>query len=913
MKNKKCRPSFLRKYCKKVMAVSSMVVLTLLVGVYGTPMSDELGASVVNTTNYSAGVDQMVEFEFIYDTYSDGSGFTTVVNGGSCSVTVVEGDGENNPNCPNSMIYTGGLTAVTKTELMNFCLTLVYSGVVITNPPEASDNIRFTATTPESGTPTFSSESGFTTVTIQEGADPTSEVWTVATDGAAKKHLYTESVGSASGTCYDYLGAGDDFTADCITTLDAAFSAEYTFVDNETSFTVSRDDAEFTLTETVTDFNSPTFAFTVGDIPSSPVRAGDIFVINSTSDSGDYNSANMVYEYDRDGTSINGTTGTLTWDTTGLASATYTINGFYKNDTISATDSFSVEVKQGPTATFSHEANGLDIDFTDTSISDYAITDWDWDFNNDAVIDSTLQNPSHTFSESGNYPVKLTVTDTQGWTSNTTTIIPASTKEPPTLTCNTDYTNVWIGDPLTYTYTTTLGDYLENELEEVITYNSGSAVAMASPHTIDTTAFSAGSQGVGLENRVIANPLITGSYTDTINMVNFSVAYSCSADGLDISCTANITASEAYTIDEWTFDGVSGGSDTTAVFTASDTGNVAVVLKVTDIVGQKTTSGDIAVVDDGSINYFIYGEYFGDIFEDKKDVTVCVFKETNLEDLNLISFEVSVISLGSCPEGATNLKLAGEYVGMGVYRGGKVIAAINENKDVTGLYGLGDGGLWEKMNKTGDTWNMRRRVGVADAGEMHGAGGQLGTMEISCRGARSGNMIYEGTMNVEGFEAGGGVMSVGGGGDEGEVAFSVGGGGDEGEVAFSLSAIDKPTSMSINCDVYSTTNLELSLFVTGTLPAENASAILSIFHSNLSGTINSQFVEFINVSFKNVSGNVKSIPGHGSADAEPGKTIENSEQNQNTENNKLGFGNILGGRLFTQFTNLIKDIFGDKR
>ena len=141
----------------------------------------------------------------------------------------------------------------------------------------------------------------------------------------------------------------------------------------------------------------------------------------------------------------------------------------------------------------------------------------------------------------------------------------------------------------------------------------------------------------------------------------------------------------------------------------------------------------------------------------------------------------------------------------------------------------------------------------------------------------------------------------------------MGGGGDEGEVAFSLSAIDKPTSMSINCDVYSTTNLELSLFVTGTLPAENASAILSIFHSNLSGTINSQFVEFINVSFKNVSGNVKSIPGHGSADAEPGKTIENSEQNQNTENNKLGFGNILGGRLFTQFTNLIKDIFGDKR
>ncbi|MEJ2105639.1 MAG: T9SS type A sorting domain-containing protein [Ignavibacteriaceae bacterium] len=38
-----------------------------------------------------------------------------------------------------------------------------------------------------------------------------------------------------------------------------------------------------------------------------------------------------------------------------------------------------------------------------------AINSWQWDFNNDGTIDATDQNPSYTYSQLGNYSVKLIV------------------------------------------------------------------------------------------------------------------------------------------------------------------------------------------------------------------------------------------------------------------------------------------------------------------------------------------------------------------------------------------------------------------------------------------------------------------------------------------------------------------------
>ncbi|OPY29364.1 MAG: PKD domain protein [Methanocella sp. PtaU1.Bin125] len=51
----------------------------------------------------------------------------------------------------------------------------------------------------------------------------------------------------------------------------------------------------------------------------------------------------------------------------------------------------------------------LTVQFTDGSLG--GIDVWEWDFNNDGIYDSTLQNPSYTYTAKGKYSVKLRVSN----------------------------------------------------------------------------------------------------------------------------------------------------------------------------------------------------------------------------------------------------------------------------------------------------------------------------------------------------------------------------------------------------------------------------------------------------------------------------------------------------------------------
>jgi PKD repeat protein len=53
----------------------------------------------------------------------------------------------------------------------------------------------------------------------------------------------------------------------------------------------------------------------------------------------------------------------------------------------------------------------LAVQFTDISVN---VTSWAWDFNNDGAVDSTEQNPVHTYNEADTYSVNLTVTNEGG-------------------------------------------------------------------------------------------------------------------------------------------------------------------------------------------------------------------------------------------------------------------------------------------------------------------------------------------------------------------------------------------------------------------------------------------------------------------------------------------------------------------
>jgi len=54
----------------------------------------------------------------------------------------------------------------------------------------------------------------------------------------------------------------------------------------------------------------------------------------------------------------------------------------------------------------------MQVEFTDETYANPQVHSWFWDFNNDGIVDSQEQNPTHTFETKGNYTVKLvTVSD----------------------------------------------------------------------------------------------------------------------------------------------------------------------------------------------------------------------------------------------------------------------------------------------------------------------------------------------------------------------------------------------------------------------------------------------------------------------------------------------------------------------
>ncbi|GAB4314044.1 MAG: hypothetical protein Kow00127_05170 [Bacteroidales bacterium] len=76
-------------------------------------------------------------------------------------------------------------------------------------------------------------------------------------------------------------------------------------------------------------------------------------------------------------------------------------------DAVTLLADFTADIVTGPVP--------LEVHFTDLSTGD--ITEWQWDFENDGIVDSWEQNPVHTYDEPGLYSVSLTVGN--GTASNT--------------------------------------------------------------------------------------------------------------------------------------------------------------------------------------------------------------------------------------------------------------------------------------------------------------------------------------------------------------------------------------------------------------------------------------------------------------------------------------------------------------
>lgn len=140
------------------------------------------------------------------------------------------------------------------------------------------------------------------------------------------------------------------------------------------------------------------------------VTVNDLSYVVGTS-----NITGWAWDFDGDGL-VDDTTQTPSAYTY-LTSGTYNLQLVVWNNGCTDTATVVITVNEMPTAGFSFNnvCFGSLVNFTDTSNANGGvITNWNWDFQNNGIVDNTNQNPTHGYPNSGNFNVELMVKTSAG-------------------------------------------------------------------------------------------------------------------------------------------------------------------------------------------------------------------------------------------------------------------------------------------------------------------------------------------------------------------------------------------------------------------------------------------------------------------------------------------------------------------
>ncbi|WP_155396543.1 PKD domain-containing protein [Methanosarcina barkeri] len=221
-----------------------------------------------------------------------------------------------------------------------------------------------------------------------------------------------QSTGSPTSWLWDF---GDNSTA-----TEQNVSHTYTSAGNYTvNLTVSNADGSDSEVKTeyiVVSESLP--GAPVADFAATPTSGDAPLTVNFT-DASTGNISSYAWDFDNDGT-VDSTeqNPVYTYSTIGNYTVNLTVANVDGNDSEVKTDYIVVSesLPGAPVANFTaNRTSGtapLDVQFTDASTGN--ISSYAWDFDNDGNVDSTEQNPIHTYTAAWNYTVNLTVTNEAG-------------------------------------------------------------------------------------------------------------------------------------------------------------------------------------------------------------------------------------------------------------------------------------------------------------------------------------------------------------------------------------------------------------------------------------------------------------------------------------------------------------------
>jgi gliding motility-associated-like protein len=252
----------------------------------------------------------------------------------------------------------------------------------------------------------------------------------------------------------------------------------------------------------------------------------------------------------------------------------------------------TINVSPQPTATFTftNECSGTATSFTDlSSPNGGAIANWDWDFDNDGVVDDITQNPANMFATANAFTVELLVTDALGCVDSTTMTVIVNpnpdvsfTGTDECLTYLTTFTNNTTIASGTSTWAWDFGDALGTSTNQNPTYtylNSGIYNV-----TLTATSDSGCTDADNINIEVFDNPI--ASFIPDSLCLNLAASFNDLSNG------------NGGTINQWDWDfgntNTSNQQNITELYAAEGVYNTELIVTTTD--GCSDTINEVVAI-----------------------------------------------------------------------------------------------------------------------------------------------------------------------------------------------------------------------------------------------------------------------------------------------------------------------------